>query len=50
MEPLIIFMGALIPMLIATEVCTNLCSESCNNVLGVGFAVIITALKRMKRF
>ena len=50
MEPLIILIGVLLPMLFATEFCANACTESCNNVLGVGLAVVITFLKRLKRF
>ena len=33
-----------------TEFCANACTESCKNVLGVGLAVVITFLKRLKRF
>ena len=50
MEPLIILIGVLLPMLFATEFCANACTESCNNVLGVGLAVVITFLKRLTRF
>ena len=41
MEPLIILIGVLLPLLFATEFCANACTESCNNVLGVGLAVVI---------
>ena len=50
MEPLIILIGVLLPMLFAAEFCANVCTESCSNVLGVGLAVAITFLKRLKRF
>ena len=40
----------MIPMLFATECCANMCTESCNNVLGIGFAMVISFLKRLKRF
>jgi len=50
MEPLIILIGVLLPMLFAAEFCANACTESCSNVLGVGLAVAITFLKRLKRF
>ena len=49
-EPLIILMGVMLPMLLATRFCSNMCPERCKHVLGVGFAVVITALKRLKRF
>ena len=49
MEPIIILFGALVPMLFASEACANLCTESCNNALGIGFAVCITFLKRLKK-
>ena len=49
MEPIIILFGALVPMLFASEACANLCTESCNNALGVGVAVVITFFKRLKR-
>ena len=48
-EPFIIILGVLIPMLFATEFCANMCTESCNNVLGVAVAMCITFLKRMRR-
>ena len=48
MEPLIILIGVLLPMLFAPELCANACTESCNNVLSVGLAVVITFLKRLK--
>ena len=48
-EPVLIGMSVLIPMLFATECCANLCTESCNNALGVGVAVVITFFKRLKR-
>ena len=48
-EPLIILISVLLPMLFATECCANLCTESCNNALGIGFAVCITFLKRLKK-
>merc|ERR1712146_649593 len=50
MEPLIIVFGALVPVLFASQTCANLCTESCNNFLGVGFAVCITFMKRLKKF
>ena len=46
-EPVLIGMSVLIPMLFATECCANLCTESCNNVLGVAVAMCITCVKRM---
>ena len=49
-EPFIILLGVLTPMLFATECCANLCTETCNNALGVGVAVCITVLKRLRRF
>jgi len=48
-EPILIFFSVMIPLLFATECCANLCTESCNNVLGVAVAVVITFFKRMKR-
>ena len=48
-EPAIIIVSVLIPLLFATECCANLCTESCNNVLGVFVAMLITFLKRMRR-
>ena len=48
-EPILIFFSVMIPLLFATECCANLCTESCNNVLGVAVAVLITFFKRMKR-
>ena len=39
----------MIPLLFAPEGCANLCTESCNNALGVGVAVVITFFKRLKR-
>jgi len=48
-EPMIILVGVLLPILFATECCANLCTESCNNAIGVGIAMCITFLKRMKR-
>ena len=50
MEPILIIVGVMLPMLFATEFCAKLCTESINNVLGVAFAVCITFSKRMKRF
>ena len=50
MEPIIIIVGVMLPMLFATECCANMCTESCNNVLGIGFAMVISFLKRLKRF
>ena len=50
MEPLIILFGALVPVLFASQACANLCTESCNNFLGIGFAVCITFMKRLKKF
>ena len=50
MEPILILVGILLPMLFATECCANLFTESCNNVLGVGCAVVITFMQRLKRF
>jgi len=48
-EPVIIFIGVLLPMIFATECCANLCTESFNNLLGVAVAVCITFLKRLRR-
>ena len=48
-EPAIILVGVLVPLLFATECCANLCTESCNNVLGVFVAMLITFFKRMRR-
>ena len=48
-EPVIILIGVLLPMLFATECCANMCTESCNNALGVGVATCITFLRRMRR-
>ena len=48
-EPVLIAMAVLIPLLFATECCANLCTESCNSVLGVAVAMMITFFKRMKR-
>ena len=42
--------GVLLPMLFATECCSNLFTEGCNNALGVGCAVSITFLQRLRRF
>ena len=39
----------MIPLLFATECCANMCTESCNNALGVAIAIVITFFKRMKR-
>ena len=39
----------MIPMLFATECCANLCTESCNNVLGVAVAMCITFMRRMRK-
>ena len=43
-------LSALVPVLFASQACANLCTESCNNFLGVGFAVCITFMKRLKKF
>jgi len=48
-EPFIILIGVLLPILFASEFCANMCTESCNNVLGVALAMCITFLKRMRR-
>jgi len=48
-EPLLILVFVAVPMLFATECCTNLFSESFNNTLGVGLAMLVTVLKRLKR-
>ena len=48
-EPFLILIGVLLPLLFATECCANLCTESCNNALGVAVAMCITFLKRMRR-
>ena len=50
MEPIIILVGALLPMLFASQFCANMCSESFNTALGVAFAVCITLSKRLRRF
>ena len=42
--------GVLLPMLFATECCSNLFTEGCNNALGVGCAVCITFLQSLRRF
>ena len=39
----------MIPLLFATECCANMCTESCNNALGVAIAIVIAFFKRMKR-
>ena len=49
-EPVIILIGVLVPILFATECCANLCTETCNSALGIGVAVCITVLKRLRRF
>ena len=48
-EPIIILVSVLLPMLLATECCANMCTESCNNVLGVAVAMLMTFLRRMRR-
>ena len=48
-EPVLILVGVLVPLLFATECCANMCTESCNNVLGVAVAMLITFMKRVKR-
>jgi hypothetical protein len=48
-EPVIIATAVLLPLLFATECCANMCTESCNNALGIAIAVMITFFKRMKR-
>ena len=50
MEPILILIGALLPMLFASQFCANMCSESFNTALGVAFAVCITLSKRIRRF
>ena len=50
MEPILILIGALLPMLFASQFCANMCSESFNTALGVAFAVCITLSKRLRRF
>ena len=48
-EPFLIVMSVVIPLLFATECCANMCTESCNNFLGVAVAMLITFMKRMRR-
>lgn len=48
-EPLLIVFAVAVPMIFATECCTNLFSESFNSMLGVGLAMLVTVLKRLKR-
>ena len=50
MEPIIILVGALLPMLFASQFCANMCTESFNSALGVAFAVCIQFTKRLKKF
>ena len=38
--------GVLLPMLFATECCANLCTESCNNAIGVCVSVVAKSMKR----
>ena len=49
-EPILILVGALLPMLFASQSCANMCSESVNTTLGIAFAVLITLAKRLRRF
>ena len=48
-EPFIILFGFALPLLFATEFCANLCTESCNNVLGIVVTVIIKSMKRVMK-
>jgi hypothetical protein len=50
MEPILIATGVFLPMLLATEFCANCFTESCNNVLGIGLAMLQTFLETMKQF
>ena len=45
-EPFIIAFGFALPLLFATECCANLCTESCNNAIGVCVSVIAKSMKR----
>ena len=45
-EPFIILFGFALPMLFATECCANLCTESCNNAIGVCVSVVAKSMKR----
>ena len=49
MEPIIIFFGALVPLLFASAFCSNLCTESCNNTLTVAVTIVVTCLKSLRR-
>ena len=48
MEPILIALPVLLPLLCATRFCTNLCSEGMNQAVGVTFAVIVIVAKRLR--
>ena len=48
-EPLLIVAAFVIPLLFATEFCTNLFSEAANNAIGIALATLVVLLKRLKR-
>ena len=48
-EPLIILVAVGLPLIFASDFCSNLFSESCNHALGVGLATLVSVFKRLKR-
>ena len=42
-------LSCMLPLLFATEFCTNLFSEAANNAIGIALATLVVLLKRLKR-